>query len=346
MLGHPSLSVNKELAAIFRKMSTCYRYLGKDQRFRAMAYEMAARTLGNMKEPVSLYKGDMKKLEALKGIGESIAGKIVEYVNTGKIATYEKLKKEVPLQLLDLTEIDGMGPATIRLLHEQAGIQTKEDLLQALEQDRLSGIKGFGEKRINNLQQVLKVKTGRERIPLSEAERIAANVLSELLKIPGVQNATIAGSIRRKKLTIGDIDIVMVAEYKHWKKIINKFTQLPFVKEIKAQGQTRATVLLKEGNIQVDIRVVHDYEYGSALFYFTGSKEHNIQLREMAKKRGWKINEYGVFDLQTGERLAGETEEGIYGLFGFRYIPPWKRTGNDEWALYKKQQQYLTDKAG
>lgn len=324
-----SLNHNKELAVIFRQMADCYRYIGPDERFRALAYETASKTLSNMQEPVDTLAPDIKKLDELKGVGESIAEKIVEYLQTGQIRTFEKLKKQVPFALLELMDTEGIGPATLRILHDKLGIKTKEELIKSLEAGKLVNIKGFAAKKIENLQRVLKLGGGKQRMPLKVAEKTGNQLLNEIKRIPGVQHSELAGSLRRKKETVGDIDIVVTAEHKFWKKIIKSITQLPQVQKVLASGQTKASLILKN-NVQVDIRIVHEHEFGAALFYFTGSKEHNIQLRTIAKQKGWKVNEYGVFDEKTGKRLAGKTEEEIYSLFGMNYIPPEKRIGKDE----------------
>lgn len=282
-----------------------------------------------MEEPVDTLAPDIKKLDELKGVGESIAEKIVEYLQTGQIKTFEKIKKQVPFPLLELMDIGGIGPSTLRTLHDKLGIKTKEELTQALETGKLEKIKGFAAKKIENLKRVLKLDAGKQRMPLKVAEKIGNQILSEIKKIPGVQQSVLAGSLRRKKETVGDIDIVITAEHRQWKRIIQRITQLPQVKKVLAAGQTKASIILKN-KVQVDIRIVHEHEFGAALFYFTGSKEHNIQLRTMAKQKGWKVNEYGVFDEKTGKRLAGRTEEEIYALFGLNYIPPEKRIGKDE----------------
>jgi DNA polymerase (family 10) len=341
-IANTTLRHNKELASIFRKMSDCYKYLGPDNRFRAIAYETAAKTLSNMSEPVDVYGNDIKKLDELKGVGEGIAQKIIEYLQTGAIQTFEKLQQEVPYKLLELMDIEGIGPATVRMLHDKLNVNSKEELITAIENGKLQFVKGFGKKKIDNLVKVLKLhKDENKRLPFNDAFNLGNKLLLEVKKIPGVLEADLAGSIRRKKDTIGDIDIIVTAAHKNWKKIITRFTQLPQVNNIIASGETKASVALKEKNVQADIRVVHEDEYGAALLYFTGSKEHNIQLRTMAKNKGWKINEYGVFDAITNKRLAGETEEGIYLLFGLPYIEPEKRIGKDELQMEGKVSQGL-----
>lgn len=322
--------LNRELAGIFNKMADCYRYIGTEERFRANAYAGAAQTLSNMQESVEELSDDIKQLEDLKSIGKSIAEKIIEYIATGHIQAFDKLKKKVPFQLLELMDIEGFGPATLRLIHENLGINTKEELIVAIEKGKLETINGFATRKIEKLKQALKLDSVKKILPLKEAQRIANDLLDSIKKIPGVQLATIAGSIRRKKGTIGDIDIVITAEENKWKKIISAITRLPQVEKVIAAGKTRASLVLKTKNIQADVRIVHEDEYGAALFYLTGSKEHNIQLRSLAKQRGWKVNEYGVFDNKTGKKLAGKTEKEIYELFSISFIPPEKRIGGNE----------------
>lgn len=329
MVKHSVSKINTELADIFRHMADCYRYKGGSDRFRANAYENASRTLNNLEEDVADYADDLKKLEELNGIGESIGEKIIEYIKTGTIKTYEKLKKEVPGELLELMNIENIGPATVRILHEKMKIDNKDDLITALKENRLKGLKGFGEKKIANLSSVLKIKKTDKRMPLHYALQIGNEILNEIRNIAGVREAELAGSLRRKKETIGDIDIVVLAKPKDRKKIVNRIVALSQVQKILAKGTTKVSVVLKN-NVQVDVRLVNDYEYGAAMLYFTGSREHTIQLRTIAKEKGYKINEYGLFDVKTNRRLAGETEEGMYKVLGLKYIPPEQRLGENE----------------
>ena len=321
---------NVALASIFHHMAECYRYLGNDERFRAIAYENVAKTLHNMKEDIAGYATDVKTLDEIGGIGESIAGKIIEYLHTGKIKTFEKLKKQVPYELLELMNITGFGPATLKILHEKLRITNREDLIKALETDKFQGIKGFGNKKIENMKRTLKLFKESKRMLLKDAEKTGKEILNEIKKMPGVQKAELAGSLRRKKETIGDIDIVILAEPKNRKKIVNRFITLPQVEKVLAKGTTKVSVLLKYKNVQVDIRLVHNYEYGAAMLYFTGSKEHNIKLRKIAKEKGYKINEYGIFNAASGKRLAGSTEEEMYQFLNLKYIPPELRSDKGE----------------
>lgn len=316
---------NRELSIIFKEMARCYRYLGPEERFRAQAYEKAAGVLNNMKETIETRAGNLSALEAISGIGESIALKIGEYLRTGRIRQFEELKKRVPFELLELMDVNGIGPATLKKLHDQLGIKDQAGLIRALEQKKLNRVNGFGEKKIQNLQRSLKLTGPKKRLPLKQASRIGENWLKQLKDIPGVQNAVLAGSLRRKKNTIGDIDVVIVAHEKDRKRIVARMIRLPGISKIIVKGLTRVSLELEKENMQTDIRLVRSDQFGSALLYFTGSREHVIWLRTLAKKKNWKINEYGLFDTRSGKRLAGDTEESIYHCLGMKWVAPEER---------------------
>jgi DNA polymerase (family 10) len=325
------LEHNAELAGLFQQIASCYRFLGKEERFRAVAYENAAKTITNLEQDISVYAKDVSTLDKLSGIGESIGEKIIEYLDTGKIKTHEKLIKQVPVDLLELMDITGFGPATVKILHEKLKVNNRDDLVNALEKGKLVDLKGFGPRKIENMKRGLKLyKEMHTRMLLSDAIKIGNELLNEVKKIPGIVKAELAGSIRRKKDTVGDVDMVIAAERKNWRKITRRFISLPQVNRVLVSGDTKASVLLKNKNIQADVRVVHDYEFGAAMLYFTGSREHTIKLRTIAKERGYKINEYGLFDSKSGKKLAGDTEESIYKVIGLKYIPPGQRLGKDE----------------
>ncbi|HRF17749.1 MAG TPA: helix-hairpin-helix domain-containing protein [Chitinophagaceae bacterium] len=188
---------NKELSRLFSQMADCYRYLGPDERFRANAYAGAAQTLRNLQEPVENLADDMQQLEDLKNIGKSIAEKIIEFLATGQIQTFEDLKKKVPFALLELMDIEGFGPATLRLLHDELGITTKETLITAIEKGKLEKIKGFAFRKIEKLKQALKLESSKKRLPLKEAQRIADNLLQSVKSIDGVLKATIAAGDKK-----------------------------------------------------------------------------------------------------------------------------------------------------
>lgn len=317
---------NRELAAIFHQMAACYRYLGAEHRFRALAYEKASRTLSKLREDVSTYARDEASLDALSGIGESIAAKIIEYLRTGKIKTFEQLKKQVPLPLLELMDISGFGPATVKTLHERFHIRNREELIQRMESGALALRKGLGPGRLEQLARSLKSQTARQkRMLLPEALLLGQQVLNEVRRIPGVKRAELAGSLRRRKETVGDIDLVVAAERSAWTKVGKDMLKLSMVGRVIVHGETRTSFLCKESLVQVDIRVVTPQEFGAAWLYFTGSKEHTVQLRTLARAKGWKLNEYGLFNISNGKRLAGETEAGIYDQLGMAYMEPTHR---------------------
>ena len=330
-----TLQHNKELSEIFSDMSACYQFLGNEHRFRANAYENVSKTLALMQDPIDQYADSIAHLDTLKGIGESIAEKIIEYLHTGKIKTYEKLKKKVPFQLIPLMKMEGMGPSTIRQLNSEFGIKNRKELIEALKQNKLAGHKGFGSKRISNIKRTLQIEDQQERIPLEEANRIAQPIMKKLKKINGIEAVFAAGSLRRKKETIGDIDILCTTKTTPSKKMIEAIKEQPFIKQIIVAGPTKISFSIHDSRIQVDIRLVDPDQLGAALLYFTGSKEHNIQLRSLAKQKGYKLNEYGVFKEKTGEKVAGKTEEEIYQFFGYQFIPPEKRLGRKE--LYENK---------
>lgn len=318
------------LSAIFQRMSDCYRYIGPEERFRAIAYSNAAKALAGMQEDISIHATDIKTLVKLEGVGVSIAEKIIEYIRTGRIEFYEQLKKKVPFELLELMDVSGLGPATVKALYEQLGTIDRQSLVEAAERGGLDGLKGFGRKKIEGIKRAIKILKPAKRMFLKDAERIADGILEEIKEIPGIQKIQIAGSLRRRKETIGDIDIVIVATPQFRRRIVRRIVELSMVRKILAAGTTKLSVVLKKTNAQVDIRLINNYEYGAALLYFTGSREHTIKLRARAKKRGYRMNEYGIFDVQTGKRLAGETEEEMYHFLGLRYISPETRLGKRE----------------
>ena len=322
---------NRALASIFREMAGCYRYLGSEDHFRAIAYDKAARTMESLREDVESHAQDVESLDRLSGIGESIAEKILEYLSTGRIAVHQKLRKQVPTGLLELLDVNGIGPTTLRFLHESLGVDDRVGLAEAIQSGKLEGQKGFGEKKIENIRRALKMqKEMRDRMLLWDALGVADTLLEKVRALKGVRQAEVAGSLRRMKETIGDLDLILVAAPTDRKSVVRSFLKLPEVSRVIAAGDTKASVILIDPSVQVDIRIVSAMEFGSAWLYFTGSKEHNIHLRGLAKERGWKINEYGLFDVSNGERLAGETEAGIYERLGLSYVEPEMREDRGE----------------
>lgn len=330
-------SVNGTLARIFHEMAGMYRLAGEKDRFRAIAYENASRIIRNLPDEISHYSID-HHLKKISGIGESIEERIFEFLETGKIRKYEELKEVVPYELIGLIDISGFGPQTLTTVHEKLHINTKDELIEALSDGRLEMLKGFGKKKVENLKRALKLhKVVEERMLLGNAWQLGEKILSQLKALPMVLKAELAGSLRRGKETIGDIDIIMASKEKDRKKIMDAFTGLDETERVLACGETKASILVKDWHRQVDLRIVNENEWGSALLYFTGSKEHNIHLRTMAKDRGMKISEYGLFDLKTDKRIAGATEEEMYHELGLQFIPPEMREDRGEIELAAKK---------
>jgi DNA polymerase (family 10) len=323
---------NKEIGKILGDISHIYQYRNGKQRFRAMAYDKASKVISNLQDDITTYES--KKLEMVPGVGESIAEKITEYIKTGKISKYESLKKTVPVDMLDLMNISGFGPQSLKKIHQKLRIDSRDEVIKALQDGRVSELKGFGKKKVANMLRSLKLhKAVEDRMLLWHALEAGNIVLDEFRKIKEVKQVELAGSLRRKKETIGDIDILVTSDVKDRKKIISKFISLPFIREVLAKGDTKASVIIKDFNKQVDVRIVNPDEWGAALLYFTGSKEHNVHLRTIAREKGYKISEYGLFDAITEKKIAGTTEEEIYKKLGFEWIPPEMREQKGEFDL-------------
>ncbi|MCK5595352.1 DNA polymerase/3'-5' exonuclease PolX, partial [bacterium] len=270
------------------------------------------------------------KLSDIPGIGEGIAGKISELIQTEKLKEYEEIRKSVPSGLLEMLNISSVGPKTVALIYKELDITSVEGLEKAVKDHKLAKFPGMGEKKEENILHGIKIlRETKERIPIYEAEVIAENIISLLRKVPTVQNISIAGSLRRRRETIGDIDILIAS--KNSEEVMNVFTTLPQVEEILAKGNTRSSVRI-DGGRQVDIRVVQEDSFGTALHYFTGSKAHNIRIRELGIKNNLKINEYGVFKRgkEQDEKIGGSKEVDVFKSIGMPYIPPEMREDRGE----------------
>lgn len=329
-------NLNHELSRIFKDLSSIYNYFGKEERFRALSYAKAARVIGGLKEDIGFYFNKGKAIK-IPGIGEGISEKIKEYLRTGKIKKYEKLKKQVPYALLELMNVSGVGPALLRQLYEDQKIKNLKQLVHVIKSGSSKKLRGLGEKKIENIRRALKLhKQVEKRLGLWEAIQISQSILSQLKINKEIQKIEIAGSIRRRKETIGDIDLVISCALKDRAKVMRKFLLIEGVKRVLVKGETRASLILKFSNLQVDLRIVNDREWGAALLYFTGSREHTIFLRTQAGQRGYKLNEYGLYRVKDQKRVAGETEESIYRKLGFDFILPEMREMNGECELARK----------
>lgn len=321
---------NQEIAKIFNDIADLLEIKGENP-FRIRAYRRAAQNIDGLTKDVAEISRD--ELIKIPGIGQDLAGKIEEYVKTGSLQFYEDLKKEVPEGLSVLLSVPSLGPKTAKLLFERLKVKDLEDLERLAREHKLTGLPGIKEKTEENiLKGIEMLKRGMERQPIGRVLPIANDILKHLFKKAPVKKISLAGSIRRWKDTIKDIDILATSE--NPKEVMNAFVHLPHVKDVLMHGPTKSTIVIHEG-LQVDIRVVEEDSFGAALAYFTGSKAHNIRLREMALKSGLKINEYGIFREKDDRRVGGKEEEDIYRILGLPYIPPELRedTGEVEAAI-------------
>jgi len=311
---------NRELAEIFDRMADILEFLG-DSRFRINTYRRVANLIGEVAEDIEdLYRSG--KLQELPGIGESTLKKIEEYLKTGKVTKYEELRKKVPEDLIELMDVPGIGPKTLRIAYDKLKVRSKEDFLRALRDGSLEMLPGFGPKKVQNIIKGLELwKSTRERIPLVEAYSIAQDLLEYMKSCDAVEEISVAGSLRRVKETIGDIDLLVSAKKDRWKEVHSHFTGWEEIERVLLSGETKSSVILKNGR-QVDLRTVEPESWGAALQYFTGSKEHNVRIRDIAKEKGLKVNEYGVFRVSDNKKVAGRTEEEVYKVIGLQCPPP------------------------
>ena len=316
---------NQEIAKIFTEIADLLE-IKNDNPFRIRAYRRAALNVEGLTQNVEDLSED--KLLEVPGIGKDLAAKIAEYIKTGKIEAHEELLKEIPPIVLALESVPGLGPKTAMLLHEKLHIKSIDELAQLAEDHKLAGLPGIkGKTEENILKGIGMLKRGQERQPLGKVLPIAQDIVDQLRKTAPLTRIDIAGSLRRWKDTIKDIDILAMSD--NPKEVMKVFVQLPQVKDVLMHGPTKSSVIITEG-LQVDLRVVEKESYGAALVYFTGSKEHNIRLREMAVKRGLTINEYGIFRVHDNKKLGGEKEEDIYKILGLQYVPPEMREDRGE----------------
>ncbi len=315
---------NKEVAEIFRKVAALLEIKG-DNPYRIRAYQRAAQNIEALTVDVEELAAQ-GKLERIPGIGKDLAQKIKEILETGTLQKYEELKREIPPELLKFLEIPGFGPKKAKIVYEKLGIKTIEELEKACLEHRLARLPGFGPKTEENILKGIKLlKQKRGRLPLGLVLPWAEELVSLLKKKSPVDRIDVAGSIRRRRETVKDIDILVTS--KNPLKVMEIFVSLPMVEEVLLQGETKTSVRLKQG-IQVDLRVVDPECYGAALAYFTGSKAHNIRIRELGVQRGLKINEYGIFRGQN--RIGGREEEEVFAAVGLPWIPPELREDRGE----------------
>jgi DNA polymerase (family 10) len=315
---------NKELADLFEKMADILEFKGENP-FKISAYRKASRIIGDLTQDIEEI-AEQGELKNIPGIGEGMAQKVVEYLKTGKISRFEEVKKGVPDELIAIMDIPGMGPKTLALIHKERGINNLSQLEKAVEDSSLTDLPGMGEKKIENIKRGIQLlKQSKGRMNLGVAFPVAKRIVETLRQKTGSKKIELAGSLRRMKENIGDIDILATGLDKE--KIIQAFIHLPEVKEVLASGETKASVIVERGT-QIDLRVVEEDSYGAALQYFTGSKGHNIHLRGIAKAKGIKINEYGVF--KRKKKIGGKEEKDVYRSLGMDWIEPELREDRGE----------------
>jgi len=301
--------------------------------FRVRAYRNAARTIRDFPEPIAdLVRAGTKDLTDIPGIGDDLAEKITDIVTTGELPLRKQLAGKLPAGLLDLLRIPGLGPKRVKLLYKKLKVKSAADLAAALDKGRIQKLKGFGPKMEEKMRAGLgQAQVGERRMLLNEAETQATAVVASLEAGGGIRQIEVAGSYRRRRETIGDLDIVVTSEDSP--RAMDRFVAYGEVAEVISKGETRATVKLR-GGLQVDLRAVEPDAYGAALLYFTGSKAHNIELRKIAQEQSYKLNEYGLF--KGTRRAAGKTEEEIYTKLGLDWIPPELREARGEIALARE----------
>jgi len=319
---------NHDLAKIFGEIADLLEIKGED-RFRVNSYRKASRTIGDLTEDVT----DLAKrgqLQTIPGVGKGTAERISQYLKEGKIDVHQELLTSLPEGILALLNVPGLGPKKVAVLHHVLGVCTLDDLKHTIEQGKVQKLAGFGEKTATKiLEGITFLEQSAGRTPLGVAQPIADNLRDQVARLPNVKRVTIAGSLRRGQETIGDLDLLCDA--KDGKPVVEAFTKLPEVTGVRASGDTKGSVVVASplgGEIQVDLRVVLTESFGAAHQYFTGSKEHNVRLREIAIKKGYRLNEYGLF--KDEKAIAGRDEEGIYKKLGLPWIPPELREDRGE----------------
>lgn len=312
---------NREVSKILNEIADLYEM--KDVEYKPRAYRRAAQSIESLGKDINdVYEAD--ELDDIPGVGEGIAKKIKEYLDTGTVKKLEKLKKDIPIDIESLTAVEGLGPKKILDLYQKLGVENLDDLEQAAKKGDIREIEGFGKKTEDTiLENIAFAKKRGKRFLLGyvlpEAREIV-DIVSDF-----VEEIELAGSIRRKRETIGDVDILAIA--KNPTDTMEKFTSLDKVEKVLAKGDTKSTVRLY-GGVQVDLRLVEKKSFGSALQYFTGSKDHNVELRKIAQKKNWKLNEYGLF--KEDKQKAGKTEQEVYDALGIQWIPPELRENRGE----------------
>ncbi|MFE6174866.1 DNA polymerase/3'-5' exonuclease PolX [Streptomyces sp. NPDC056464] len=316
---------NDEVAALLQEYADLISITGGDA-FKTRVYEKAARAIGGHHADVSTL--DVKGLKEIPNVGKSIAEKVVEYFADGSISAVEELRAKIPAGVRQLTAIPTLGPKKAMVLYEELGISTTEELADAVHEERLRDLKGFGPKTEENiLHGIGLLQSSGDRVLIDVAMSLAEDIVAEMSQVTGCKRCSYAGSLRRVRETIGDIDILVAATKPE--PVMRAFTELPYVSEVIAHGAKKTSIRTGKG-LQVDLRVVPPDSWGAAMQYFTGAKAHNIRTREMAVYKKLKLSEYGLFDTETGKKIVSETEEEVYARLGLPWIAPTLREDRGE----------------
>lgn len=327
--------LNSRIAKIFYQIAEFYTM--QDDKFRPRAYEKAARLIEEMEEDLEdIYKkSGIKGLMEVPGIGRGLAEHIEEYIKTGKIGIFEKLKRGAPIDLLSFEAIEGVGPKMLKVLYEKLGIRNVRDLEKAARTKKVRTLPRFGKKTEENILRSIELsREHRGRFSLGYVSPIVSKIEKDLASSSGVKKVLACGSFRRRKETVGDIDLLAAADDSS--AAMEFFCSMPNVEKIIVRGATKSSARLDIG-IDADLRVVPERSLGAAEQYFTGNKDHNVELRKIAIKKGWKLNEYGLFD-KNNKFLAGRTEKEIYEKLGLDWMPPEMRENRGEIELAQKHQ--------
>jgi DNA polymerase (family 10) len=317
---------NFELARLFYEMATLLE-VRNESVFRVRAYQRAAQMLESLTEDIAAVaaRGDLQKLP---GIGKDLASRIDEFLRTGHVDQLDQMRRDLPPRFLTLLEIRGLGPRTAKLLWDRLGVDTVDRLEELCRTKEILAVAGIREKTCENILKGIAIwRAGKTRTLLPAARAVAEHVAGALRAHGGVERLEVAGSLRRMRETVKDVDILVTSTEPAL--VIETLTSLPSVMEVIARGDTKVSVRHQDG-LQIDLRVVEPGAFGAALQYFTGSKDHNVRVRELAKRRGLTVSEYGVFEEKSGKRVAGETEEEVYASVGLPWIPPELRENTGE----------------
>jgi DNA polymerase (family 10) len=327
---------NSAIAKVFYDIADLLELKGEIP-FKIRAYQKAARAIEHSPTEIEQMVKDEGDLREIPGVGEAIAKKITELVTTGRLHYYDELRAEFPDGISTLLDIPGVGPKIALRLSTELGIQSMNDLEAAIRDGKVASLPRLGDKMAENiLRQIQAVRTKERRIPIGQALPVVEEIIGELREVSGLRNLIPAGSLRRFRETVGDIDLMGTADDRE--KVLDAFVNLPQVKEVLAKGGTKASVLVP-GDLQVDLRLVDHDSFGSLLQYFTGSKQHNIILRERGHRQKLKLSEYGITDLETGELEKFTTEEAFYQRLGLQFIPPELREG--QWEVERAEQNAI-----